>query len=309
MRPYRVGVIGMGVISRFYVEALRASPHAALAAVCDKSSAKLEPFRAAGVATFEDYRALLAREDINAVVVTLPNDLHYAACRDAMRAGKHVCCEKPLTIDRAQADELVALSLATGRALLTAFHRRYNAHIMRALGQVRLEDIVHVDAAYLERIEEHAGDDLWYMSPGRSGGGCIADNGPNVFDLLSTFLGPLTVERAEVTHERAGVDLEARVVLTNARGARADVHLDWAYPCGERKDVLIHLRNGRQVYADMLAGFRGFKSSLPHEYHAIVADFVRAIKHGGSHGEEGRDAVRLVEEAYAAAARGQEVVV
>jgi predicted dehydrogenase len=298
----------MGLISRFYVDALALNRRAVLTAVCDTADVRLAPHRKTGLAAYRSYHDLLDDPKIDAVVITLPNDLHFAACRDALRAGKHVCCEKPLTLDVEEAEELVRLSHAAGRTLLTAFHRRYNANLLEVLAQVPSPDAVsRVRAAYLERIEEHTGDDLWYLNPQRSGGGCIADNGPNVFDTLSVFLGRLHVESAEITHERDGVDLKARIRLVNGEGVRADVHLDWAYPKGEQKDVVLRLRDGRRLRADLLAGFRDFKSSLAHEYRGILYDFLEVIRSGDVHGEAGADAVRLVRDAYAAARRPLEV--
>ena len=82
------------------------------------------------------------------------------------------------------------------------------------------------------------------------------------------------------------------------------VQLDWAYNFGEKKDITIHLKSGRQIYADMLEGFRGFKASLFHEYEAVLTDFVRVVIAGERHGEDGLDAARLVEETYRQAGEG-----
>lgn len=298
----RLGMIGLGVISRFYRAALRTSEAIELVAVCDRDEAKLAEHRAAGRRVFRDWRDLLGRADLDGVIVNLPNDLHFAACADALAAGKHVCCEKPLTMSLAEADELVQLSRTAGRTLFTAFHRRYNQNVLRLREQLGDgSGVARVTARYLEKIEEHVGDDNWYLNPSRCGGGCVADNGPNVFDTLSFLLGRQEVVAARL-EEVKGVDLRARVDLVGSNGMPVEVELAWDFP-GECKDVTVHFHDGRRAHADMLHGFTGFKSSLDHEYVGILADFVAHVRRGEGHGEEGRDAVRLVEETYQVAGR------
>jgi predicted dehydrogenase len=274
---------------------------ARLVAACDLREARVAPFKARGVDVTLDYRELLARPDIDAVVINVPNDEHYAICRDALAANKHVCCEKPLTIRRADAERLVAQARAAGQTLFTAFHRRYNVNFVRALPLLADRSrIAAVTARYLEKIEEHAGDDRWYLDSRRCGGGCISDNGPNVFDTLAFFLGRLEVTRADVERDRFGIDREAHVDLVTPDGIPVHVHLDWAYPRGERKDLEVVLKGGERLAVDMLASFEEFKSSLWHEYEEILRDFIAKIRAGGCHGEDGLDAVRLVSDAYAA---------
>lgn len=295
-----VGIIGMGVISKFYVHALQnklSNPE--LAAVCDLSEERLQPFLETGVPCYQDYKELLNRDDIDAVIINVPNDKHFEICRDALLKGKHVCCEKPMTMNMAEADELVRIASTAQRTMFTAFHRRYNIHFVNALKELSPQDeIVKVTASYLEKIEEHAGDDRWYLQPDRCGGGCIADNGPNVYDTLAFFLGRLRVLSAEISRNEHGVDIEARVELVTDSGIPVSAHLDWAYPHGEQKDVVIHLKSGRIIEADMLAGFTEFKSSLFHEYEEILRDFTAKVSVGSCHGEDGRDAVRLVHDTY-----------
>jgi predicted dehydrogenase len=151
---------------------------------------------------------------------------------------------------------------------------------------------------YLERIEEHVGRDRWYLDPGRCGGGCVADNGPNSFDLVRLFMGDVTVEDAVITRDEHGVDRVADIRLRNAAGATARVELDWSYPSGELKDVEVRLANGTVVQADMLAGHPAFKSSLAHEYIGVLQDFRLSVLLGMDRACDGLAALDLVEASY-----------
>lgn len=343
--PRSVALVGLGVISRFYLAALDASPAVRLAAVCDRDPAALAPWsgprpapdRAPGpvpapdrdtvsvpapargpepvsepepvpasdrarepVRAYRDHRELLAAHPgLDGVVITVPNDAHAAVAADFLRAGVAVCVEKPLALTSAEGAELAALAESRGVRLFTAFHRRYNSAVTALAARLpRDVPIARVTVRYLERIEEHVGADRWYLDPARCGGGCVADNGPNAFDLVRLLLGEVTVDSARIGYDAAGLDRQAVIALRTASGgARATVELDWSYP-GERKEVEVTLADGSVHRADMLAGHQGFKASLRHEYEAIVADF--AARLGGAHRTDrgGTAALKLVEAAY-----------
>ncbi|MFG2698616.1 Gfo/Idh/MocA family protein [Kitasatospora sp. NPDC048407] len=312
MSGLRVGVIGLGVISRFYLAALEQVPGVRLAAVCDRDADLLREFEGR-VGCFTDHRELLATGGLDAVVVTVPNDLHLTICRDALRAGLPVCVEKPLALRATEGAELASLAVERRVPLFTAFHRRYNAAVRELCRTLEgAAPVRSVTARYFERIEEHVGRDRWYLDPERCGGGCIADNGPNAYDLLRLLAGPMRVEAAKVVRDEGGVDRYALLELSGPRGVRGRIELDWSYP-GELKDVAVELADGSVLRADLLAGHDGFKQSLWHEYVGIVTDFADLLAGGGAgggnnfrgfRGPDGVDALRVVEAAYRAERAG-----
>ncbi|MDI3389899.1 Gfo/Idh/MocA family oxidoreductase [Streptomyces sp. B-S-A8] len=274
--PLRIGMIGLGVISRFHLAALEQSPHAVLTAVCDHDPdtyAHLPPH----IARYGDHRRLLRDAALDAVVVNVPNDAHTAVCHDALAAGRAVCVEKPLATTVQGARRLTEFARRQGVPLFTSFHRRYNAPVRALLGRLPHDTpITSLTVRYQETIEEHAGRDRWYLDPARCGGGCLADNGPNALDLVRLFLGDdLRVDEAVLRRDAHGVDRTADLRLT-AHGTPAHVALDWSYP-GERKTVEVQLADGRTDTADMLAGHTEFKGSLWHEYVGVLDDFVRTV--------------------------------
>jgi L-arabinose 1- dehydrogenase len=292
-----VAIVGLGVIARYYLEAIDASDELELVAVCDRDRARLAGMPA-GVAVTQDARDAVALDEVEAVVVTLPNDLHAPVCAEALRAGRHVCCEKPLATSAAAAAELATLAAEHERTLMTAFHRRYNANLAAVEAQLRSGRIARARAVYDEDIHEHVGDDAWYLDPARCGGGCVADNGPNAFDALRHVLGPLEVRSAQIVRDGAGIDVLARVELTAAGGVEAVVELSWDYPHGERKMLAFELDGGRRIDVDLLAGYAAFKSSLSHEYRGVLADFAARVRGEHTVVDSGTDVARLVERTY-----------
>lgn len=298
--PVRLGIVGLGVISRYYLAALtgpQAPPDLRLTAVCDLSSGVLDPYRES-LACFADHRALLAAGAVDAVVVNVPNDAHHPIVSDVLTAGLPVCVEKPLATTLDQGEELVALARRRGLPLLTAFHRRYNDNVLALLGRIGRRPVRHLRVRYHERIEDHVGRDRWYLDPARCGGGCVADNGPNAIDLVHLVLGPVGLDRAEVTRDAGGVDRQATVDLRAASGATARVELDWSYPHGEAKDVRVELADGGVDGADMLAGHPAFKSSLAHEYVGVLRHFADILRGRVASWPDGLAPLRLVTEVY-----------
>ncbi|MEV5831220.1 Gfo/Idh/MocA family oxidoreductase [Spirillospora sp. NPDC052242] len=290
--PLRVAVVGLGVISRFYLAALRDAPDLRLVAVCDEDPRKAF---AHGVPGHTDHVRLLEEERPDALVVTVPNDVHHRICRDALEQDVAVCVEKPLALTAAEGADLEGLAERRDVPLFTAFHRRHNAAVERLARECAGAPVAEVTVRYLERIEEHAGDDGWYLDARRCGGGCVADNGPNAYDLVRLLLGPAEAVSARIERDAAGTDRRADIAL-RAGPARVRVLLDWSYP-GERKDVEVRLADGRVLRADMLDGHPGFKASLWHEYEGVLRAFARCVR-GRSAYDGGLAALRFVEDAY-----------
>ncbi|GAA4916704.1 Gfo/Idh/MocA family protein [Streptomonospora salina] len=298
--PLRIGVIGLGAISRFYLAALERLPSLEAAAVCDRDPEALSPLRGR-LPCYLDHRDLLGGADLDAVVVSAPNHLHATLCRDALAAGVPVCVEKPLATLPFDGAALQAEARLRGVTLFTAFHRRYNRPVRALIDRLpRDAAVTAVRVRYLERIEDHVAGDTWYLDPERCGGGCVADNGPNAFDLARMLLGELSVTEADIARDADGIDRCASVRLRSPSRATGEVELDWSYR-GEVKDVWVRLADGRTDSADMLDGYPGFKESLWHEYAGVLHDFERRLRSPIAQVDEaGPAALGLVDAAYQA---------
>ncbi|WP_420719177.1 Gfo/Idh/MocA family protein, partial [Streptomyces sp. WM6386] len=108
-------------------------------------------------------------------------------------------------------------------ALFTAYHRRYNTNVLDLLGSLPADvPVERLTVRYWEKIEEHVGKDRWYLDPARCGGGCVADNGPNAFDVVHLFLGDdVAFKEASVGRDRQGIDRLAVIPLQDTEGVTA----------------------------------------------------------------------------------------
>jgi predicted dehydrogenase len=296
----RLGIIGLGGVSRFYVDAADRARDLELIAVCDRDPSRLEGFAArTEIASYGHARDMLADGSVDAVVLDTPVPTHVALARAALSAGAHVCCEKPLALTVADAQELFDLADASRRVLFTAFHRRYNRNLPKPDALDR-RGLRAVELRYLEKIEEHTdGDGAWYSTPAAEGGGCVVDNGPNAVDVVRHLFGDVSVDGVDVERSPEGVDMKAEIRGALSDGAEAVIKLDWDYD-GEVKDLHARWDDGRELHADMLGGFAEFKSSLDHEYDAVLADFAARVATGAGD-PEAMAATAWLEGALAAA--------
>jgi NDP-hexose-3-ketoreductase len=136
----RIGVVGCANIAeRRMLPAMAQQPLAKLVAVASRSPEKAASFAGRfGCAAVTGYERLLDRPDIDAVYVPLPAELHHEWVLRALRAGKHVLCEKPLAITRADAVEAATLAGERGLLLMESFmflHHTQHAAVQRLLAE------------------------------------------------------------------------------------------------------------------------------------------------------------------------------
>lgn len=123
------GLIGYGLFGKHHAHAIALNEGSRLVAVAAPSQASRDAARQAYPSSHVtgDYREVLSREDIDAVSIVAPNDLHYEMAAAALRAGKHVFLEKPMALSAAECDELVALADTGGLVLAVNHELRVSA--------------------------------------------------------------------------------------------------------------------------------------------------------------------------------------
>ena len=295
---YKVGIIGLGAIAPYYLKALNENVNCNLHYVCDIDKNKLDSFSKSGISITTEMDILLQSNTVDIVIINLPNDLHYKACQRALLCGKHVCCEKPLTISSAEAEILSKTAQDNNAVLFTAFHRRYNSNLLANFtpGTKQIKKIV---IRYFEKIEDHCFNNAWYLDPRKCGGGVIADNGPNAMDLLRYFFKDIVIDSVIFDCCEKNTDYKALInAHSDENNIAASIELDWQYPNGECKDIIIQYADGSDCYIDLLVNYGEFKSSLYHEYVGVLEDFFTKIEHRDFIDSNGIESVKLIEDIY-----------
>ena len=135
----RWGILGTGNIARQFSTGVAASARGTLAAVGSRSREAAEAFARAHriPAAHGRYEDLLLSRDVDAVYVSLPNSMHHEWTLAALRAGKHVLCEKPFAVTAAQAEEMFDAARTAGRVVMEAFMYRCHPQTDAVLEAVR----------------------------------------------------------------------------------------------------------------------------------------------------------------------------
>ena len=192
----RCGVIGCGVIA--YWTHLRLIPKlagATLVAAADPDPvARARAQQLTGLVIDDDPTALLARPDVDAVIISSPSGLHASLAIDAARAGKHIYLEKPIAVEAESLDRLEAAVHENGVRFATGFNRRHHPLFVEARQLLDAGFIGPVRAVFSSFCEPMAAEAMPDWKRRRSsGGGVLLDLGSHHVDLLRWFL------HAEVT--------------------------------------------------------------------------------------------------------------
>ncbi|MFH9070588.1 Gfo/Idh/MocA family protein [Streptomyces alboflavus] len=225
-RPLRCGVLGCADIAwRRTLPALAGAPGVEVAAVASRDGAKAARFAAAfGCAPVRGYDALLASPDIDAVYVPLPAMLHAEWVEKALRAGKHVLAEKPLTGDADSTGRLLRLAESLGLVLLenVAFpHHAQHAHVRKLLADGVIADVRDFTSVFT--IPPLPEDDIRHRPD--VGGGALLDMGIYPIRAALYYLGAdLAVVHAVLrVRARTGAVVSGRILACTPGGVTADL--------------------------------------------------------------------------------------
>ncbi len=215
MRKLRIGLVGFGFMGKTHLWAVENLPFfyrtgdapdalpytAEVAAVCLSPRAMANPETALaevaqyGIPRIATEDELIADPSIDIIDICTPNPCHYDTAKRAILAGKHVLCEKPLTVTVAEADELAVLANVHGVICGTVFNNRHLAPVMRAkqlIEEGRLGDILSFDFSYRHNSCIDPDRRAGWKQMADFGGGTLADLGPHVIDLCHYLCGELS---------------------------------------------------------------------------------------------------------------------
>lgn len=194
----RIGVIGAGAFAeQCHLPGLQSHPQAKVVAICGRRPERLRSLAAKFniPSVYTHHLALCARPDIDAITIVSPNSEHAAQATAAFAAGKHVFCEKPMSTDVLQAQEMVDAAVQSGKIHQMAFTYRYLYGLQELRRRVHRGDI---GVPYHVRAHHNSWDGLQPTSAlgfrgnqGVAGGGVLYDMGPHLFDLMRFLFGPI----------------------------------------------------------------------------------------------------------------------
>lgn len=190
----RIGVIGLG-FGQNHIRGYQACPDVEVTAVCSRTSETAQRVARdyAIPNALTDYRALLDRPDIDAVSLCTPVYLHQQMTCDALDAGKHVLCEKPLGLNAEEAQAMLDHARRSDLVHMTNFGWRFNAPAFRMkalIDEAYLGTVYHINARYLMGYRaDPAGAHSWRDRRAEGGLGVLGDMGVHLIDMARWWIG------------------------------------------------------------------------------------------------------------------------
>jgi len=247
-------VLGCGLMGSRHAQTLRHTPGCRCVCVHDSVIAKAQTLAAQiGVEAVSDYREILKRDDINAVVICLPSSFHGDYGIQAAEAGKHVITEKPIDISLEKANALTEAADKHGTLLTVISQNRFlegSMALKKAIDEGLLGDLLLANVS----IKWYRDDGYYTKSDWRGtfrgeGGGVLMNQGIHYMDLLLWYMGDVAEAGSCIMTSRAILETEdvAAVLLKMKSGAIATITASTsAYP-GFPERMELHGRRGSAV--------------------------------------------------------------
>lgn len=251
MEKTKLGLIGAGQMAQGYLKSLAHIPGAEVIAICDPYRKNLDEgaelaiklkVSSQNVMRFRHAEALLSLDEIQGVIIATPNHTHCPLTVAALKAGKHVLCEKPMATTVRDCELMIRATKETGRHLQIGLELRYNPLYQKmkkiikwgAIGKVQMMWCKEFRGPFAKKVKD------WILKEEQSGGSLV-EKDCHHFDLFNWMIGAKPVRVAafggrEVLYHHRDVIDHAWVITEYENGARTCLGLCFFSPHGN--DIL-----------------------------------------------------------------------
>ncbi len=336
-----VGLIGSQFITSIHAEALKACPAAHLMVVASPTPGHAEAFaRIHGIPHHHtDYRKILEMPEIDLVVIGAPNYIHAQITVDAAAAGKHIVLEKPMCLNLADADRMLAACRSAKVKLM------YAEELCFAPKYVRLKQLLDSGAlgepTLIKQSEKHDGPHApHFWDVDRSGGGVTMDMGCHAIEFFRWMLGRPRIKSVyaqmatQVHQDKTRGEDNALLILEFENGAIGLAEESWTKLGGMDDRAEVHGSKG-VAFADLLHGnalevysqegygyavekggstkgwsFPIYEEAWNYGFHGEMAHFIDCVRHDQSPrvtGDDARVVMEVLFAAYQSAGSGRKV--
>ena len=242
----KLGIIGCGYWGPNLIRNFNSIPDSAVAYCADLDESRLKHIKGLypKISTTRDYKDILNKKEINAVVIATPIETHYKIAKDVLNANKHVLVEKPITNSSDEAKELIKIAEKNKKVLMVDHTFEYSTPVRKIkeiidkneLGQIFTIDMIRVN---LGLFQEKAN--------------VVADLAPHDISMLLYYLGsmPLSVRAVGSSYIRDGIEDDAHINLLFKEKIMANLHVSWLDPCKIRRTTIVGNRK-MLVFDDVL---------------------------------------------------------
>lgn len=242
----RVGIVGCGQMGQWHLEAYRKNPRVEVVAFADTNINNAKKCtQKVGGRIYTSHLDMLKAEKLDGISVCTIPSTHKNIVIDALNAGAHVLCEKPMSISVEEAKEMARRSRDKGKYLLTAFKFRFFEEVQKAKDLLdkgafgRILSFRLMFGGFINMSQ------TWYSDPQISGGGVIMDNGPHAFDLVRFLLGEIDSVVADVSYyQDIVVEDTAQIRCSLRTGAKGVIDLSWSSAVPSKSYLEVYGENG-----------------------------------------------------------------
>lgn len=266
---FKIGIIGCGKIAQVrHIPEYADNPNAKLIAYYDINNARArEIAQKYGGKAYDSYVSLLSDADIDAVSVCTANSSHAEITIAALKAGKHVLCEKPMATTLKDCEDMVKTAKDTGRFLMMGHNQRLaKAHVKakELIDEGLIGDIVSFRTTFghggPETWSVDPGKDVWFFDRNKAVMGAMADLGIHKTDLIHFLTGQTvvettaqlaTIDKREASGSLIGVDDNAICVYRLSGGALGTMTVSWTFYGAEDNSTILYGTKGiMHIYDD-----------------------------------------------------------
>ena len=314
-----VGIIGCGSVARWkYVKNLAEMSGVSLRAFYGGRAEEFQQqYGAPGSAVCRDLAEFLAREDVDAVCICTPNNSHAEIALAALRARKHVLCEKPMAVTLAECESMVAAAERNGKHLMIGHNMRFDPVHRKA--KELLDGGIIGDIITFRTTMGNAGPETWSMEAGstwffdkqKAAMGALSDLGIHKVDLLQYLTGQkviettakvMTLNKHTATGAPITVDDNALCILRMSGGAVGTLAASWTvygHECqstclyGTKGIMLIYNNNNPAAPIEVrnLDGTSTTYNIPPESNTGVIDEFVAALEQNREPEVSGREAL------------------
>ncbi len=296
---FKIGIIGMGRVYDYQIEAVKEIRDIQVSAVCDTDEGKIvkKPEKAR---FYKNFHKMIKEEKLDAVVISLPNILHYEVAKVCLEEGLNVLIEKPAVLDIQEFKNLVKLSREKGAVFVVSLHyyfakevqwfkRKYDEELRKQLGE-----ITYFRSGFFDSYIENGK----LKSFAKSLNGSWIDSGINALSVIGKFIKDLEVSESRLIFideiNRYG-DIQGTVFFEFGFNNYGLIETGWVYSIdckisrfrfeNPKKEIILNHSKQQVILKEseesqIIADFSKTGNRLVNHYKGVFLDFIKHLEKG-----------------------------
>ena len=231
----KLGIIGVGKMGLSHFAIANQTIGLKVVAICDTSKLLIKALgKNTGITGYTDHKKMMKTEDLDAILISVPNAYHYSIAKECLNSGFNIFIEKPLTLDHRESQELADYAASKRLFGQVGYVNRFNpifSHLKNLLSANIIGEVITYESRMSGGVilKEH---NKGWRNDYKKGGGCLRDYGPHCIDLATFLFGEdVQVQSAALRKiHSTQVDDFVFASLDHANGPTGRIYVNWSDP-------------------------------------------------------------------------------